>query len=104
MFFLQSDKFPDACLRTMLGREHLTFQGYPWQQFADKFPAIKEALLRARPTAVFESLLGDLGGNAFPAPVVLAFVMALLMSIPWVDVAAEDEVQLRRDVLKDLLG
>jgi site-specific DNA-cytosine methylase len=72
--------------RFLLGREALTIQGFPVAKLPPAFLA-----------TVSEAAMQDLAGNAFPATVVVAAVVASLTSLPWRSQAQdiETEVALR---------
>ena len=95
---------PDVGPRLLIGREAMMFNGYPIANVEGHFEALQVALARARGQCVFENLLGDMGGNAYPTTVVAALTLALLMNVDWLDPEQEMTSQLMSAICSDLFA
>ena len=78
----------DENSRVMLGREALTFQGFPAIPFLQKLEEHAEEfkLSTWRPS---ESLMQDLAGNAMSLPVLLAMLQSAFAAISWSKTGSE---------------
>ena len=103
MWIGEIECWPGKGLRCMIGRESMMCQGFPFAHVEHLLPKIETALVRARPQAVLEGLLGDMGGNAFPATVIAALIVAVLLNVPWVCSQEKEEAELRSSILSHLL-
>ena len=70
--------------RVLVGLEHMAIQGWPKSLLVN--------MIRTH-NWVTDSLLRDLAGNSYCGPVVMALIMALLMSLPFMLGSLEPCVQ-----------
>ena len=74
--FIEGDQGKRGRQRLLTGREALSFQGFPHSRV--------EGI-----DAFADTLLSDLAGNAYPLPVIMAILMAVLATVPWQHAVAD---------------